>query len=145
MNKELFTCWLEEQLSDYLNLLLQTNDLSVLPIEVQEKYEIDDCYVFVPLTDELIQHWEQYVKNTIDMIRRKETEYKLTNDEFIWWDSEEQIKMQSYYLANLCEYSPNLHKPYAAYIEKYNSEKSLDLLSNSHHDNQDDLSWLNDL
>ena len=136
----------EEELLTYLNLLAQTNDISVLPEEVRSKYEINDCYVYVELIDELINHWNDYALQTIKMIRNKEEEYEITKDEKLWWDSEEDIIAQSYYFSNLCGYSANLHKPYAAYLEKFNAERNGDLLSSAvNKEETDDMSWLNDL
>ena len=47
----------EENMLEYLDKLAQTNDITCLPPEVQEKYELHDCYVYVDLTPELIQYW----------------------------------------------------------------------------------------
>ena len=44
----------EENMLEYLDKLAQTNDITCLPPEVQEKYELHDCYVYVDLTPELI-------------------------------------------------------------------------------------------
>lgn len=143
--------WLKElgyvdQIDLYLDQLMQSNDISVLPEAVQAKYEFADCYVYVDLTEDLIKHWEDYIIETTQMIRMKEEEYVANNDEAIWWEDDESIKAQSYYFANLCEYSGFLHKPYGAYIEKYNAEKNGDLLGgNSNQPDENDLSWLNSL
>lgn len=146
----------EEQLMEYLDALAQSNDISVLPENVQEKYIIDDCYVYVDLTDELIKRWEDYITDTTKMIRDKEVEYnrlrvegKHEEAEKLWWEDEEQVKAQSYYFANLCSYSANVHKPYKAYLEKLDMEKNGDLLgvkkNNDDEFGEDDLSWLDNL
>ena len=138
----------EEQLMEYLDALAQTNDITVLPKEVQDKFEFNDCYVYVDLTEELIKHWEDYIIETTKMIRAKEEEYQTNNDEKIWWEDEETVKNQSYYFSNLCGYSPYLHKPYAAYLDKLNAEKNEDIFgSTKTNDDYDinDLSWLNAL
>ena len=34
------------------------------------------------------------------------------------------MKAQSYYFSNLCSYSPNLHLPYKAYLDRLDAAKS---------------------
>lgn len=145
----------EEQLMEYLDALAQTNDITVLPKDVQEKYICEDCYVYVDLTDELIKRWEDYIIETTKMIRDKEAEYEklqalgeCERAEKLWWEDEESVKAQSYYFANLCSYSAKAHKPYAAYLEKLEAEKDDNLLGSKKKEDEyaeDDLSWLNNL
>ena len=54
----------------------------------------------------------------------------------IWWEN--VTKTNSYYFANLCGYSPKLHKPYGEYLEKLKKKEEL---------NQEDvdLSWMDGL
>lgn len=144
----------EEQVFEYLDQLAQTNDITVLPEAVQNKYEFHDCYVYVDLTEELINHWESFIIDTMKLIREKEKEYfvlkengKFEEADKLWWEDEESLKKQSYYLTNLCGYSANLHKPLKAYLEKLDSNKNGDILGQKKEDEYDvdDLSWLNDL
>lgn len=144
----------EEQVFEYLDQLVQTNDITVLPEEVQNKYEFHDCYVYVDLTEELINHWESFIIDTMKLIREKEKKYldlkengKFEEADKLWWEDEESLKKQSYYLTNLCGYSANLHKPLKAYLEKLDSNKNGDILGQKKEDEYDvdDLSWLNDL
>ena len=130
--------WLKElgyEETEYLDALVQTNDITVLPVDVQEKYICEDCYVYVDLTDALIKRWEDYIIETTKMIRDKEAKYdnlksqgKFEEAEKIWWEDEEAVKAQSYYFANLCSYSAKVHKPYAAYLDKLEAEKNGGLL-----------------
>lgn len=143
----------EEQAFEYLDKLSQTNDISCLPNEIQEKYELHDCYVYVDLTDELINHWETFIVDTMNMIRKKEKEYYELKEsgqyeaaDKLWWEDEESLKKQSYYLNNLCGYSPNFHKPLKSYLEKLDENKKGDILDQKKEEyDVDDLSWLNDL
>lgn len=144
----------EEQVFEYLDQLAQTNDITVLPEAVQNKYEFHDCYVYVDLTEELINHWESFIIDTMKLIREKEKKYldlkengKFEEADKLWWEDEESLKKQSYYLTNLCGYSANLHKPLKAYFEKLDSNKNGDILGQKKEDEYDvdDLSWLNDL
>lgn len=137
----------ETEMIHYLTQLLETNDISVLPTEVQEKFELNDCIVYVPLTEGLLQYWEKYIINTTKFIRDKEKEYALTLDESIWFEDEETVKKQSYYFANLCDYSFSIHKPYSMYLAKLEAAKNDNIFGTHVNTNQNDysLDWLKNL
>lgn len=146
----------EDQIFEYLDSLVQTNDIKVLPEEVQAKYEFHDCYVYVELTQELIDYWTNFIIDTMKEIRSKEAQYeelkeagKYEEADKLWWEDEESVKKQSYYLSNLCSYSPNLHKPYKAYLEALDAKKNGDILGTKKKSDEeyaiDDLGWLNNL
>ena len=159
--------WLKEKgykdkTDDYLKLLLDTNNIEVLPEEVQKMYEITDCYVYVPLTQELIDKWVNTISTTIKDIKLREEDYAETKTDKVFWDTDESVQAQSYYFATLCGYSPNLHLPYKAYLDKLESmkngsnmfngigSKSEDVVSTTDkviHNTKDDvdLSWLDSL
>lgn len=115
---------------EYLMKLLDTNDVACLPEEVREKYVISDCYVYVDLTDKLIEKWTTHISTVIKDIELREQDYKETYSDACFFDTEESVKAQSYYFANLCGYSSNLHKPYAAYLEKLEASKNGDIFDN---------------
>ena len=136
----------ESEIFEYLDQLIQTNDITCLPKDVQNKYEFSDCYVYVDLTEELLQHWENYIVETTKMIREKESEYELTHDESIWMEDQDDVAKNSFYFANLCSYSANKHKPYKIYLDNLEREKNGDIFgSKKSEEDEDDLSWLNDI
>lgn len=139
----------EDDIFTYLDQLTQTNDIKCLPQDVQDKYEFSDCYVYVDLTEELLQQWENYIIETTKMIRDKEEEYAKSEDESIWMESQEDVAKNSFYFANLCAYSANKHKPYKIYLENLEKEKSGDVFGSkpkaTDTDEEDDMSWLADL
>lgn len=121
--------WLKEfgyadEVDNYLKLLLDTNNIAVLPEEVQQKYIISDCYVYVKLTQKLIDKWTDHVILTIKDICLREEDYEETKSEMCFWDKDEEVEKQSYYFATLCGYSANLHKPYQKYLERLELQKS---------------------
>ena len=147
---------------EYLKLLLDTNNIDVLPEEVREKYFISDCYVYVPLTQKLIDKWVNTITTAIEDIKLREADYYETGSEKCFWDTDESVQAQSYYFSTLCGYSPNLHKPYAEYLNRLEASKngsglfngvgsdSDDNISVTNKDicnNKDelDLSWLDNL
>lgn len=144
----------EDDIDGYLDLLLQTNDIACLPDDVQEKYIFDDCYVYVELTQDMFDNLEGKIINTLDEIIEKENKYKTTKDDSLFWDSEESMSSQSYYFANLCGWSANLHKPYKQYLEMLKEKKegmNGVFVGVGGHDKSEintedeDLSWLKDL
>lgn len=147
-----------DEVDDYLKLLIDTNNIAVLPEEVQQKYVISDCYVYVDLTQKLIDKWTGYVILTIKDICLRENDYEETGSEMCFWESDDDVEKQSYYLATLCGYSANLHKPYQKYLERLEAKKNnTDLFSGvgncvidntkiiQNDSNEIDLSWLNDI
>jgi hypothetical protein len=130
-------CYSDEEIESYLDLLSMTNDISCLPKDIQSKYNIRDCYVYIPFTQEEIDNLKLDIIHTIVDISKKELRYIKTKNESVWW--EEITDAKSYFFANLSGYSANLHKPYAEYLEKRkNRIESAD-------SNEDDLSWMDDL
>lgn len=139
----------EDSTSIILEQFVKTNDLNCLPEVIRMNYSLDDCFVYVDLTDELIKSWKDYIISTTKMIRDKEAEYEINKDEKIWWEDEESVASQSYYFSNLCGYSAHLHKPYAAYLDKLTAEKNGNLLEstkkNDDEYDENDMSWLEEL
>lgn len=148
----------EDEVDDYLKAMIDANSLDVLPEDVQEKYIVSDCYVYVPLTQELIDKWTNMVVSTIRDILTLEKEYEDTHDEMLFFDSDDEVKAQSYYYATLCGYSPSLLKPYQKYLDDLDKNKNgIDLFGNvgesiatkpvttSTEANEIDLSWLDDI
>lgn len=142
----------------YCDLVIQHNSIDVLPDDVKEKYKVEDCYVYVPLSKELIAKWIDYVNTTIKDIELREKDYEETGSDKCFWDSDDDVKSQSFYFANLCAYSPYKHRPYQMYLEKQEklSKERNNLFANVGSDvgvsnvvrevkDNLDLSWLNDL
>lgn len=146
---------------EYLKLLLDTNSIDCLPDEVKAKYVISDCYVYVPITEELIQKWSDSIIRTIVDIELREQDYNDTQNDKAFWDTDASVQAQSYYFSTLCAYSPNLHLPYKAYLERLEaasngedtfagvgsndeSVTSKDI-HQTENDGDMDLSWLNEI
>lgn len=146
-----------EEIEDYLEQLVMTNDIKCLPKEIQEKYTFKDCVTFIPLTQDLIDYWVDLILKVINQIEYCEDEYKKSGSEKAFWDTDEQVEKQSYYFATLCGYSPQLHKPYGEYLSRLEAQKNGDTtffgvggdtgsdvtpLGNSNSNDDTDLSWL---
>lgn len=144
----------------YLKEMLDTNSIACLPDEVRAKFNISDCYVYVDLTEELINKWTEYVITTIKDIELREADYAETHSDACFYDTDESVNEQSYYFANLCGYSRNLHKPYDDYCKRLEAAKNgTDLFDGLGSDNvstsssnvinnksdEVDLSWLDQI
>lgn len=148
----------EDQMDDYLKMVVDTNGIECLPKDVQDKYKISDCYCFIDLNEKLVDKWNKEIIATIKDIEMRRKDYEETKNERIWWDSEDSVKEQSYYFSTLCGYSGTLHKPYGEYLEKLEASKnntdmfggllgSTPVTTNKDIDNnaEVDLSWLDSL
>ena len=148
----------DDKIDDYLKAMIDANSIEVLPDNVREKYVIFDCYVYVDLTQELINKWTDYVASTIRDIMAREKDYKETGNEMLFWDDEENVKHESFYFATLCGYSANLHKPYKQYLDSLEKSKNgmdlfdgvgsgaIETVSTTNTKTDDlDLSWLDDI
>lgn len=143
--------WLKKlgytEIENYLDLLAQTNSIECLPNDVQKKYVVSDCYVFIPLSTERIDVLKDKIINTLNEIKTKEFKYHKTLDDKLFWD--EDVEKESFYFANLCGYSSKLHKPYGEYCEKIQAEKKdkdniFSGVGSSGLD-ETDLSWLDEV
>lgn len=110
---------------EYLMKLIDSDgDLSVMPDDVQEKISVTDSYLFVPLTQEIIDDTKQWVLETIEDITNMINVYEMLDDESVWYDSDESVEKESYYFACLCGYSANKHIPYKRYLERLEKQKN---------------------
>lgn len=137
----------DEDTNEYLiSECIKDNTLDGLPVDVRSKFIVDDCYVEIEFTENDIVELKNNIITTINEIKEKEKEYNALKDidkdqaEKVWW--QEVTDKQSFFMANLSEYSSKIHKPYAEYLE--NREMFLNEENKSTTDDDDD-SWLKDL
>ena len=132
----------EDDTDKYIDEMIINNNIDCLPNEVRDKFDIHDCYVQVPLTDEKINDLKEDIINTVEEINGKEIEYKDSKDENIFW--QDVTDADEYRLSCLSGYSRKLHKPYDAYLkekELFKEENG----SNSDTDEEDLLAFVNSL
>lgn len=136
----------EEEVDDYLKLLIDTNNIDVLPDEVRCKYKMTDCHVYVPLTQELIDKWTNIITTNIRDICAREKDYAETGSDQAFWDDEESVKKESYYYATLCGYSPSKLLPYKAYLDQLEKQKKcMDFFSGVGNDSENNVVTNNDI
>lgn len=146
----------QEDIDNYISDMIMYNTTELLPDEVRSKYIFEDCYVYVPLDEELVEECANYITTTIEDITARFKEYKESGyDESVWYDTPESVDEQSYYFANLCGYTAQKHVPYKMYLEKFNKEEEIDeegqveeAMYEEELKNKEefgDMSWLKDL
>ena len=146
----------EDDLLVYLDALAQSNDIKVLPEDVQKKFVVRDCYVYIDNIWDLYDELKEEIIMTIAEINKKTEKYNELKDtdleaaENLFWDDDETLKAQSYYFNNLSGYKISTIKPFAEYINRINADKNLDLLglnnkNKSNKSEEDNFDWLNDL
>ena len=148
----------EEEADEYLKQLIDSNSIECLPTEIQQKFTLDDCYVYIDLNEKLVEKWTKEIIANIKDIELRRADWEETKNDGIWWDDESSVKAQSYYFSTLCGFSPNLHKPYKEYLEKLEASKNGDIFGNLgmpttstvtnkviENKNEVDLSWLDSI
>lgn len=145
----------EDQVDDYLKMVVDTNGIECLPECVKSKYKISDCYCYIDLNEKLVEKWTNEIIATIKDIELRKADYEESMNEKVWWDTDESTKAQSYYFSTLCGYSPNLHKPYAEYLSKLEAQQNGDIFGNllnsttskviETKNDEIDLSWIDNI
>lgn len=139
--------WLKESKytlnGDELERCIEANTLDYLPDDVKDKFIVDDCYVEIDFTEDDIIELKNNIIETINEIKGKTVKYETLKDidkeeaERVWW--QEVTDSQSFFMANLSDYSANIHKPYAEYLE------NREMFLNKTDDTDDDEEWMKDL
>lgn len=163
--------WLEKEEYDSLSITdmveksIENNNIDNLPQSIQDRFKIKDCYVYVDLTQELIDELKiniisvleeieiktkrakelmkeiELIGNptpkTIKIIKQKEREI----DELFWTEID---RAKEYYFYNLCGYNRKQHKPWDEYLKEVNMFVE-DNWDNNNNEDLSDFEWLNDL
>lgn len=129
--------WTDEDIDVAIQTMISENSLKSLPKSVQDNYVVEDCYVEIDFTSADLKELCENIHNTLIDIHKCEAEYSKTKDDNVFYDDLEKISEDSYYFANLCEYSQYKHKPYAEYLQSLSFEPIKEL--------DDDLKWMEEL
>ncbi len=127
----------ELEVEDMIALACENNNLDNIPQEIQDKYKLEDCYVYIPLDQEVINELNNKIINTIKEIEDKRIEYEETKDDRVWWTN--ITAADEFFFYNLSGYSVNQHKPFKEYLEDSNK-----FVIDVNKDN-DEMDWLKDL
>lgn len=135
----------EDDIEKYTDEMILNNNIDCLPTEVREKFEINDCYVQVPLSEEKVEDLKSDIIATVGEINSKTDEYSKTKDEDLFW--QEVTDADEFRLATLSGYSRLKHKPYDLYLKE--NELFVDEDKQSYSDSNDEeddlLAFVNSL
>lgn len=128
----------EEEIENMVLEAVSNNNLDNIPEVVRNRYKVEDCYVYIPLNQEIIDDLKKDIVETIKEIEDNQNIYNVTKDEKIWWTHIDASN--EFYFATLCGYSRRVHKPY----DKYLKDKEM-FLNKKSEEEAEDIDWLNDL
>ena len=120
-------------ISSIIEKNVEENTLKYLPLHIQDKYIVNDCYVDIPLTEETINNLKEYINFTILNIFELESNYAKTREETPWL--KHVCDKDSYWCTNICGYGGHC-RCFAEYM------KSKNLYQTEH---TDDVSFLSQL
>lgn len=128
-----------EEIENLLEQCMLVNSIDILPDKVKNKYNVSDCYVYVPLDKEILLNLERELTETIELIIEREGIYGKTKDINIWNKSVEDKDF--YWCSNICGYTPNQCFCYKEFLD------NKDMFKTSSRDEEDDdsESWLKEL
>jgi len=106
----------EDEIENYLQQMVDINGIECLPQEVQDMFEIDDCYIEVEISEGIINEHKKNIINVIEEIIEKEKEFKETKNKDLFW--KDVTRESSYFHANLSGYSSLHHIPYKKYLDE---------------------------
>ena len=140
----------EDDVNEMLAQMLADNSIDCLPKMVQEKFKIKDYYIVI---EDPLSMYEDLKKEIIDIVSEIDNrmhEWGKDFDDKVWFDTDEQLEKQSFYMAQLMDYRPDQHIPYWEWLKRKEEEAQAanDLLGVSQKpeaNDDDDMSWVNDL
>ena len=114
----------DDDIDRFLDTMMLTNSLEHLPEQVRNCVWVEDCYVYVTVTQEALNELKEDLKQQIFKVVKLEAEYNKTKDDRLFWV--EVTDSNSYFFQNLCSYNRYKHKPLDEYYknkESYRAEK----------------------
>jgi hypothetical protein len=136
----------EEEINNYVLQMISSNSIECLPEEIKSLYTFRDCYIEIPLSEDIVNDLKAEIIQTLDDTVKTTDEYERTLDDMLFYQP--VAKENEYYYYNLCDYSRKLHKPWNDYLSEanmFNNEESEYRNDNSDNTIDDDMSWLDDL
>lgn len=144
----------ELEIEDIIQTCIKKNNLDDYP-DIASHFRLDDCYVYIDLTQDNVDELCNKINKTIKEIEEKtyttmqyldvidnsiddnKKEYydKLIDE--LWW--QDITKADLYYFINLCDYDRRYHKPYDEYLK--NSEMFFKSDNGNNKDTEEDNSF----
>lgn len=153
----------ELEIENMIQGCIEDNNLESLPQDIQDKFRIKDCYVFLDLTQDMIDDLSDDIITTLEEVETKTKSTKILlkqiedykskdkddrriislEDEIdkMWWTEIDGNK--EYFFYNLCGYTRQQHKPWDEYLKEISLFKKEDNFDSEYNEEkEDDDSWL---
>lgn len=114
----------EEEINAAVAQAMTDNGIDNLPEELKSKFRIECARIYIDDPFAIFDSFKDEAEETIKEIYEKTKLYEETHDETIFYDSEEQLKENSYYLSMITDYSISQLKPYAEYLKRKEEEQT---------------------
>jgi hypothetical protein len=116
------TMWLknfkykEKEIEQYLNKSIEANSFDMLPKEVNDKFSIDNGYMWFDVTQEIFDELIEDITKDLNELVIKELEYEKTKDDKLFWNK--ITDKDSYYYYTLSGYSRKLNPCWDEYLSQ---------------------------
>ena len=130
----------EEEVNEIVTDMVINNSLDGLPDVIKENYVFEDCFVEIPFTMKDIDELKKDIIEFVVESTKLKLQHLRTNDDNLFY--QEVTDEHSYFLANLCGYSSNLHKPYADYLEKFKTNNSKNKYDDNNQTEDEDIDMM---
>lgn len=163
--------WLEEEgydaleITDMIQTSIDNNNLDNLPKEVQDRFRIEDCYVYVDLTQDMIDDLKSDIISTLEEVEEKTAkakellkEIELLGDNYKVLDvkkkKERELdllfwthidKSKEYFFYNLSGYTRMQHVCWDEYLKETMMFVEDNFDSEFKNSGDSEFDWLNDL
>lgn len=155
----------ELEIEDMIQTSIENNNLNNLPKNIQDRFKVNDCYVYIELTKDILDELNNKIIETLEEVEEKTEKAKniinkinsLNNikdrkeikeldnelDELFYMEID---KSKEYWFYNLCGYNRSQHIYWDEYLKQANLFKE-DTWQNdfTKSTDNDELDWLNGL
>lgn len=155
----------ELEITDMIQTSIENNNIDNLPQSIQNRFKVEDCYVYVDLTQELIDELREEIISTLEEVESKTSRAKelikeidLLGDNIkvkdikkakeneldeMFWTTIDRSK--EYFFYNLCGYTRQQHRCWDEYLKETMMfvEDNFDKEFENNTDSEFD--WLNDI
>lgn len=94
-----------DEIQKYIDLAIEDNSLDLLPPDVKAEFLIEDCIVYIDINEETIEKWKSQLLSVVEDIQESYRKFCDTLDDKVFYDSEETLKKNEYFLSTLSGFS----------------------------------------
>lgn len=117
--------YLADEIQKCINIIIEDNSLDRLPPDVQSEFLVEDCIVYVDINEKTIKEWQTKLLNVVNEIQESYRRFCDCLDDIVFYDSEETLKKNEYFLSTLSGFSPEQNICFKKYLERKNIDLSV--------------------